>query len=550
VAWKLGFLDGFRRRVDNQPLSPRARPETGMITFLCSHCGAPLRTRPELAGTTSHCPRCRQMIQAPVDSGQIAGKSPSESSGSRGKAASPSRSPGGVSEGNSARVSFESVGTARESDFDFLNPPQGPGEIGRLGPYRVLRLLGSGAMGMVFQAEDITLKRQVALKTMKKTQAASEVNRQRFLREAQAAAAIEHDHIVTIYQVGQDRDVPYLAMKLLLGETLEDRLNREGKLPAEEILRIGQEIAEGLAEAHERGLIHRDVKPANIWLEEGRDRVKIVDFGLALACHDDNLLPGDNIPAGKALAGNRDARLTQTNFMVGTPMYMSPEQADAIPDVDHRCDLFSLGGVLYRMATGELPFPGKTTKVVLQALAHKTPRAPIELNPDLPPALSDLIMKLLSKKREERPRSARLVVAALAEIREAPSGYEEVEEEPEEVVEDVVVEPDPEPVRPRPRHRKSKRDRPRHQTDEGALERRVIKLAIFAGIIVFLLLAALVIKKHFFDRKDVEAQPPMHVAFSIPEHQSNGYPVQPLSLANRPGLLGSGRTTPAGSPGR
>jgi serine/threonine protein kinase len=413
-------------------------------------------------------------------------------------------------------VNFESVGTAQESDFDFLRPPQGPSEIGRLGNYRVLKLLGSGAMGLVFQAEDVTLKRQVALKTMKKTQAALEVNKQRFLREAQAAAAIEHDHIVTIYQVDEDRGVPYLAMKLLLGETLEDRLNREGKLPAEEILRIGQEIAEGLAEAHERGLIHRDVKPANIWLEEGRDRVKIVDFGLALACHDETMLPGDNIPLGQALARDSDARLTQTNFMVGTPMYMSPEQADAIPDVDHRCDLFSLGGVLYRMATGELPFPGKTTKVVLNALAHKTPRAPIEMNPELPQALSDLIMRLLSKKRDERPRNARVVVAALAEIREAPSGYEEVEEEPEEVVEEVVVQPAPEPVRPRPRRRDPRRDRHhRHDPDEGALERRVIKLAIFAGVVVFLLLAALVIKRHFFDKKDVQVRPPMPTALAV-----------------------------------
>jgi serine/threonine protein kinase len=478
-----------------------------MITFLCSHCGAPLRTRPELAGTTSSCPRCRQLIQAPVDSGGSPGKSPGGSSGNRKKTAPPARSPAGAAGTNSARVNFESMGTALESDFDFLGPPQSPGEIGRLGNYRVLKLLGSGAMGLVFQAEDVTLKRQVALKTMKKTQAALQVNRQRFLREAQAAAAIEHDHIVTIYQVSEDRGVPYLAMKLLLGETLEDRLNREVKLSVDEILRIGQEITEGLAEAHERGLIHRDVKPANIWLEEGRDRVKILDFGLALACNDGIPLPGDNVPAGTALGRDSDARLTQTNFMVGTPMYMSPEQADAIPDVDHRCDLFSLGGVLYRMATGELPFPGKTTKVVLNALANKNPRPPIEMNAEMPKALSDLIMRLLSKRRDERPKNARVVVAALAEIREAPSGYEEVEEEP--VAQDVV-EPEPEPTRPpRPRHHKGKHDRRRHYSDEESLERKVIKLAIFAGVIVFLLLAALVIKRHFFDRKDVQAHPMM-----------------------------------------
>jgi serine/threonine protein kinase len=483
-----------------------------------------------------------------MDSGQDSGKQTGGSSGSRGKAAL-ARPPAGATEVHSPRESFESLGTARDSDFDFLRAPQGPGEIGRLGNYRVLKLLGSGAMGLVFQAEDVALKRQVALKTMKKTQAAVEVNRQRFIREAQAAAAIEHDHIVTIYQVDQDRGVPYMAMKLLLGETLEDRLNREGILPAEQILRIGQEIAEGLAEAHERGLIHRDVKPANIWLEEARDRVKIVDFGLALACHDESLIPEIKLPANKALGRDSDARLTQTNFMVGTPMYMSPEQADAIPDVDQRCDLFSLGGVLYRMSTGELPFPGKTTKVVLDALAHKIPTAPIDLNPDLPQALSDLIMRLLSKKRDERPRSARIVVAALAEIREAPGGYEEVDEE-EEVAEDVAVEPQPEPARPRMRHRRDmKRDRLRHQSDEEALERKVIKLAIVAGVIVFLLLAALVIKKRFFDVKDAQGRPPTRIAFLAPRPivALSYRPTAPAALSEaRDALPPKGRSLPVG----
>jgi serine/threonine protein kinase len=441
-----------------------------MINFLCSHCGAPLRTRSELAGTTSPCPRCGQTIQAPVDSGAPAGKAPAR--------------PGGSSGQHSAKAGFERVGAAREGDVDFLGAPQGPGELGRLGPYRVLKLLGSGAMGLVFQAEDVALKRQVALKVMKKAQAADEVNRLRFLREAQAAAAIEHDHIVTIYQVGEDRGVPYLAMRLLLGESLEDRLNRVGKLPAEEILRIGQEIAEGLAEAHERGLIHRDVKPANIWLEEGRDRVKIVDFGLALTFQD------------------TDVRLTLTNYMVGTPMYMSPEQAEAAPDVDARSDLFSLGSVLYRMSTAELPFKGKTTMQVLSELATKTPRPVIEINPEIPPALSELIEQLLQKNRDHRPRSARLVVAALAEIREAPGSYEEVEDD-SDIVEDVVVEtPPPEPPRPRPRKRGTRRDR--DEPDENVLERRVIKLAIFAGVIVFLLLAALIIKNKFFAKKNAD----------------------------------------------
>src|SRR5262249_40032399 len=155
-------------------------------------------------------------------------------------------------------------------------PAQSPEELGWLGPYRILEQLGAGGMGIVFRAEDPALQRAVALKTMKPSLAASESARLRFRREAQAAAAIQHDHIVTIHNVGEDRGVPYLAMQLLQGEPLESRLRREGALPAAEVMRIGREVAAGLAAAHQQGLIHRDVKPANIWLEKERGRVKIL----------------------------------------------------------------------------------------------------------------------------------------------------------------------------------------------------------------------------------------------------------------------------------
>jgi hypothetical protein len=148
-----------------------------------------------------------------------------------------------------------------------LAPAQGPDELGRLGPYRVLKVLGAGGMGVVFQAEDPELKRLVALKVMKPALAASATAQQRFLREARATAAIKHDHIVTIYQVGQSGGVPFLAMEYLEGECLAERLKREGTLPVAEVLRIGREIAAGLSAAHARGLIHRDVKPGNVWLE-------------------------------------------------------------------------------------------------------------------------------------------------------------------------------------------------------------------------------------------------------------------------------------------
>ena len=219
--------------------------------------------------------------------------------------------------------------------IDFLAPSQAADELGRLGCYRVLKVLGHGGMGVVFEAEDPQLRRKVALKAMLPTLAASETARKRFLREAQTAAAIEHDHIVPIFQVGEDRGVPFIAMPLLKGEPLDRRLLRESRLPLSEVIRIGRETAAGLAAAHKKGLIHRDIKPANLWLEE-TGRVKILDFGLARAAAD-------------------SGQLTQSGAIIGTPAYMAPEQVDG-KTLDARCDLFSLGCVLYRLSTGELPF--------------------------------------------------------------------------------------------------------------------------------------------------------------------------------------------------
>jgi hypothetical protein len=314
----------------------------------------------------------------------------------------------------SAAVETSHPASLPPQPYPFLAPPQAPGELGRLGPYRLLKVLGQGGMGVVFQAEDLQLKRLVALKAMQPALAASDTARKRFLREAQAAAALEHDHIVTIHHVGEDRGVPFLAMQLLRGETLAARLRSEGMaaaesgdpgttvslaLPPAEVLRIGREIAEGLAAAHEPGLIHRDIKPANIWLEAGSGRVKLLDFGLARAVAD-------------------DVHLTQPGMIAGTPAYMAPEQA-AGRAVDHRCDLFSLGCVLYEMATGRLPFPGSGAMAVLWALTQEQPKSPRELNAEVPPALSDLTMRLLAKDPQDRPPTARAVVEAIAAIERA-----------------------------------------------------------------------------------------------------------------------------------
>jgi eukaryotic-like serine/threonine-protein kinase len=291
----------------------------------------------------------------------------------------------------------------------FLAPAQQPDEIGRLGPYRVLKKLGAGGMGMVLLAEDALLKRKVALKVMLPNIAVNPQARERFLREARAAAAIEHPHIITIHQVGEDNGVPFLAMPLLKGESLDDRLKREKKLPINEAVRITCEMADGLAAAHAQGLIHRDIKPGNVWLEEQAQRpaagqaapaarrpakVKVLDFGLARSQAD-------------------EVQITQSGAIVGTPAFMAPEQARGL-HVDSRADLFSLGCVLYVMLTGRRPFTGESTMALLSSLALDTPKSPREINPAVPAVLSDFTMRLLAKKPEDRPPSAD---AALDELR-------------------------------------------------------------------------------------------------------------------------------------
>ena len=308
----------------------------------------------------------------------------------------------------------------------FLNAPESTDEIGRLGNYRVLKLLGMGGMGIVFEAEDIQLRRGVALKLMKPTLAANPTSRQRFLREARAAAAVDNDHVVPIYQVGEDAGVPFLAMQLLDGTTLADRIKQEGRLPMDQVCRIGLELSLGLQAAHGRGLIHRDIKPANIWLqtkdEGGRRkdekkqsgqapdsslilhpssfRVKILDFGLAR-----NQEGGDD---SISLSGD----------VLGTPAYMSPEQASSLP-VDHRTDLFSVGCVLYELSTGRRPFAGANLLAICRNLAMHNPPQPKDINEAVPARLSELIVALLAKDPADRPSSAHEVATALKELAES-----------------------------------------------------------------------------------------------------------------------------------
>ncbi|HEY7153383.1 MAG TPA: serine/threonine-protein kinase [Gemmataceae bacterium] len=369
-----------------------------MIDFLCAGCGKSLKVKDELAGRKGRCPHCQQSVIVPTPSGV-----------KKNSASGVRRNGNGVKKDNTAIPKAASSGSADEAElYNFLAPARAPDEIGRLGPYRVLKVLGTGGMGVVFQAEDPKLNRLVALKTMLPELAANADFKGRFLREARTAAAIEHDHIVAIFLVDEDRGVPFIAMPFLRGEQLEDRLQKEGKLPIPEALRIAKETAEGLAAAHERGMIHRDIKPANIWLEGERGRAKILDFGLA-----------------RSAAGG-ESQLTQKGMIIGTPRYMAPEQA-AGKTVDHRCDLFSLGCVLYRMTTGQLPFKGSDMMSTLVSVATETPKPPHKLNPEISPQLSKLILDLLAKEADDRPATAQDVMGLLEELeKELPAAPTQV----------------------------------------------------------------------------------------------------------------------------
>jgi serine/threonine protein kinase len=266
----------------------------------------------------------------------------------------------------------------------FLRPPANPEHLGRLGPYEVLEVLGRGGMGVVLKAFDSALRRMVAIKVLAPQWASHPQARQRFEREARAAAQVRHDNVVAIYAVEEADGLPYLVMEYVPGVSLQQRLDRDGPLEVEEILRISAQAAAGLAAAHDRGLVHRDVKPANILLDAAGN-VRLTDFGLARAVD--------------------DATLTQTGVIAGTPQYMAPEQARG-DKVDDRADLFSLGSVLYVMCTGRPPFRAPTTVAVLKRVCDETPTAVRDLNPDVPGWLAEIIDKLHAKRRRDRCRSA------------------------------------------------------------------------------------------------------------------------------------------------
>lgn len=281
------------------------------------------------------------------------------------------------------------------ASLNFLNPPNHPEMLGRLGRYEIERVIGSGGMGLVLKAFDSELNRPVAIKVLAQHLAHSGAARQRFARESRAAAAVVHEHVVAIHNVEADDENPFLVMQYVAGESLQARVDREGPLDAKEIMRIGIQAASGLSAAHEQGVIHRDVKPANILLEQGIERILLTDFGLARTVD--------------------DASLTHTGIIAGTPHYMSPEQANG-DTTDQRTDLFSLGSVLYFMATGRPPFRAERAMGVLHRVCNDRHRPVWQVNSDIPDDLSDIIDRLLEKKVSHRFANAVEVRESLVQL--------------------------------------------------------------------------------------------------------------------------------------
>lgn len=275
---------------------------------------------------------------------------------------------------------------AERFDISLLKPTNNPAALGRLGGYDVLELIGFGGMGVVFKAYDERLRRVVAIKALNRSLSCSSTARRRFIREARAAGQISHPNVVTIHSVDEQQDQPFLVMEYIEGSSLRDRLRKESRLDPIPTLRISTQVAEGLAAAHRVGIVHRDVKPANIMLEDGLERVKITDFGLARAAVD-------------------NVELTSREMAVGTPAYMAPEQVRG-EKIDTRADLFALGCVMYAMLVGHSPFHGRSSLEMARKVSDEDPTPPHQLNDRIPGFLSEIIMRLLEKNPDRRFQSA------------------------------------------------------------------------------------------------------------------------------------------------
>jgi serine/threonine protein kinase/WD40 repeat protein len=283
---------------------------------------------------------------------------------------------------------------AAELPSGYLQPADDPQLLGRIGHYEILERIGNGGMGVVLKGRDPRLNRMVAIKVLAPHLAASGAARQRFSREARAAALVAHENVVTIHAVEDASGLPLLVMQYVPGISLREKIDSEGPLDVRRIVRIALQTASGLAAAHAQGVIHRDIKPGNILLENGIEKVRLTDFGLATV--------------------SDDVALTQTGCLAGTPQYMSPEQIQG-GATDARSDLFSLGSVMYEMCTGRPAFRGSNPYAVLHRVCQEMPRPIAEVNPDVPDWLAAIVQRLLQKNPAARFQSAGELVDVLRE---------------------------------------------------------------------------------------------------------------------------------------
>ena len=288
---------------------------------------------------------------------------------------------------------------------------QAPSLVGRqVGPYKIHSLLGVGGMGEVYLAQDPRLDRAIALKILPTELASDPARIQRFIREARAASGLKHPNVATIYEIGKSDEIHFIAMEYVEGQTLADKISGR-PLPIAEIVDIGIQVADALDEAHRKGITHRDIKPANLMLTS-REQVKILDFGLAKV----------TLPEGQALGSDISTVMkTETGVVMGTVQYMSPEQVLG-KEVDHRTDIFSLGVVLYEMATGRLPFTGTSSSETMDRVLHGQPEAIARFNYDVPAELERIIRKCLEKDRERRYQSARDLLIDLKNLKRESEG--------------------------------------------------------------------------------------------------------------------------------